>query len=72
MARITCRIEETYVENDEGREVEGVVATCSHCGRQTQAYGQGEGSRRRCLVEMSNECREEDRGHRATNYYIAD
>lgn len=72
MAKIRCRIKETYVYNDEGREVEGLVATCSHCNRETQAYGQGEGSRKMCLMKMKEDCREEDRGHKATNYYVSE
>lgn len=65
MARVECEIEEVVLENDEGYEQEGVEATCSRCGHQTQSFGVGPASRRRCLVLMREECPESEK-----NYYI--
>ena len=69
MSRISCRIQETYIYNDEGREVEGVIATCPRCGRETHAYGRSDGSVRRCMRLMKEECRDEDRGTAEINDY---
>ena len=63
--KVSCKIEETSLTNDSGREVEGVQATCSECGHVTESYGTGENSRKRCLALMREECPEGE-----TNYYI--
>lgn len=67
MATIRCGIEETELENDSGRVIDGVEATCSRCGHTTESFGTGEGSIRRCLVLMREEC---PRGE--TNYYVSE
>ena len=56
MSRITVSIEEEMLENDEGREIEGVVATCSACDHVTESFGTSERSVKRCLVLMREEC----------------
>ena len=65
MARVNCEIEETYIYNDEGREVEGCVATCGRCGHTTESYGRSDGSKNRCLILLRNECPNEE-----NNYYV--
>jgi hypothetical protein len=65
MARVLCAIEEDELENDEGRPVEGVRATCSRCGHSTESWGTGEASIRRCLVLLREECPEGQE-----NYYV--
>lgn len=55
-ARVACDVVPVYLENDDGREVEGVVATCSRCGHETESYGMGEASVRRCLALLRAEC----------------
>ena len=56
MPRVTCSVEETEVENDSGREIEGVRATCSKCGHETESGGVSDDSIRRCLALMREEC----------------
>jgi hypothetical protein len=63
--RVPCSIEETELENDRGRPVPGVVATCSRCRHETESFGTGEASRRRCLAVMAEECPENEE-----NYYF--
>ena len=67
MAKIKCSIEETYLENDSGIEVESVIATCSKCGHTTESFGTSEASIKRCLAIMNDEC---PRGE--NNFYIED
>jgi hypothetical protein len=69
MAKVYVRVVETYVHNDEGQEVEGLIATCQHCGRETKAYGRSERSRKFCIMKMSKECRKDNDGQKATNFY---
>jgi hypothetical protein len=56
MSRIEFQIEETELENDSGRMIPGVIARCSECDHETESYGTGENSRKRCLVLMREEC----------------
>lgn len=65
MARIECETEEVTLENDEGIEVDGVQATCSRCGHETESFGTSERSVKRCLVLMREECPEGE-----NNYYV--
>jgi hypothetical protein len=55
---VECKIEEVELENDQGRNVPGVKATCGVCGHVTESFGTGEKSRKRCLVVMRQECPE--------------
>ena len=55
-ARVACDVVPVYLENENGREVEGVVATCSRCGHETESYGTGAASVRRCLALLRVEC----------------
>jgi len=48
-------------------EDNSVRATCSRCGHETESFGQHEGSIRRCLVLMNEECPEDE-----DNYYVCD
>jgi anti-sigma factor RsiW len=54
--QVTCSIEETELENDEGREISSVCATCSRCDHETTAYGTSDRSVKRALVMMREEC----------------
>lgn len=56
MARIKCEITETTLEGEHGNDIDSVTATCSKCGHTTESYGTGDGSIKRCLVLMSEEC----------------
>lgn len=67
MATVKCEIEETTLEGDYGNEVEAVVATCMRCGHTTESYGTAEGSIKRCLVLMREECPQGEK-----NFYKAE
>ena len=56
--RVECEIEYVTLENEKGREVDGVRAICTDCGHETESYGTGEKSIKRCLVLMNEECPE--------------
>ncbi len=62
--RVYAEIEEVTLTNEEGTEIEGVMATCSRCDHATVSFGIGEASIRRCLVLLRKECPEEE-----TNFY---
>ena len=54
---VYCRVEEDEVEHDDsGRYVSGTKATCYRCGHETTSCGTSEGSRKRCLYLMGQEC----------------
>ncbi len=63
--RVRCAIEELELENDDGREIEGVRAICSRCDHETESFGTGDASRKRCLVLMREEC-----PHDEENFYL--
>ena len=65
--KVEVEIEETELENDSGRMIDGVCATCTRCGHTTESFGTGSGSRRRCLALMREECPENE-----SNFYVAD
>lgn len=55
MSRIAVTIDETELEGDYGT-VDGVCATCSRCGHDTESFGTSSASVRRCLALMREEC----------------
>lgn len=67
MARVKCEIEETKLENDQGRSIPGITATCSKCDHQTESFGTSEASILRCLALMREECPENE-----NNFYVGD
>jgi hypothetical protein len=64
--KITCSIGYTELENDEGYPVDGITATCSRCGHETESFGTSECSVRRCLALMREECPEDE-----NNFYTS-
>lgn len=56
MAEVEAEIEETELENEDGRMQPAVQATCSDCGHVTQSFGTSDASRKRCLVMLREEC----------------
>lgn len=56
--RIRVDFEEVEMTNDYGGSTAGVVARCSKCGHETESFGTGEGSQKRCLAVMNEECPE--------------
>ncbi len=63
--RIKCEINEVELENDNGYQVDGVIATCSKCGYTTESYGTDGPSIRRCLVLLNEGC-----PMKQNNFYI--
>ena len=53
--RQRCSVEYTELDNDYGY-TDGVVVTCDRCGRTTESFGTEEGSIKRCLYLLSEEC----------------
>lgn len=64
--RVEAEIEEAMLQGDY-REIEGVRARCSKCGHEVESFGTGEGSIKRCLALLREECPERER-----NFYVAD
>jgi hypothetical protein len=57
---VTAAIETTMLDdtNDLGETIHapGVRATCNECSHQTESFGTGGDSRRRCLALLRDEC----------------
>jgi hypothetical protein len=64
MAKVEVTIEEVTLKNDSGRALPGVRAECVRCGYVVESFGTGDGSRRRCLAVMRDDCPELE-----VNYY---
>jgi hypothetical protein len=58
MSKIKCTIEEITLEGDYSNDVQSVRATCNKCDHTTESYGTSEGSIKRCLALMHEECPE--------------
>lgn len=54
--RVEVEIATDFMENDNGHEVEGICATCTRCGHETQSFGTSERSVKRCLALLREEC----------------
>jgi hypothetical protein len=67
MSRIQCSVEEVDLENEHGRPVPGVRVCCGKCGHETESFGTGEASIKRCLALLREEC--PDGGK---NFYVTD
>lgn len=66
MATVTCELTEVELQGDYG-DVPSIVAVCSRCGNETESFGTGEASVRRCLVLMREECPRRER-----NFYVSE
>jgi hypothetical protein len=62
--RVLCEVVEVELEGDY-TEVDGVMATCSRCGHETESFGTSDASVRRCLALLREEC---PRGEH--NFYV--
>lgn len=56
MAKVECELNYVELENEDGREIPGVCVTCNKCGNETESFGEGEASIKRCLALMREEC----------------
>ena len=63
--KVECEVELTQEEDDFGTMRECVKATCTRCGHETMSWGHGEGSIKRCLALMREECEEGEQ-----NFYV--
>ena len=63
--KIEVDIEESETDNDNGKSVPCVIATCSRCGHEVMSFGTGDASRRRCLAVMREECPNDE-----CNFYV--
>jgi len=61
---VACEVVTAYLEGDYA-EVEGMCATCSRCGYETESFGTTEASIRRCLALLREGC-----PNREWNYYV--
>jgi hypothetical protein len=60
-----ARVDEIELDNEDGYPVDSVAATCSRCDHQTESYGTGDASRRRCLLMLRQTC-----PRRECNFYV--
>lgn len=58
MSKVNCQVEYTTDYNDNRREIDCVIVTCSKCGYQTTSWGHGVDSVKRCMAIMNEECPE--------------
>ena len=65
--RVLTDIEETELENDSGRRVDGLQITCSKCGHSVEVFGTSGASARRGAVMLKEECPEG-----GENYYVVE
>ena len=63
--RVVCTVDSVELENDDGYPVDGVCATCTKCGHETESFGTDAPSVRRCFALMREEC---PRGE--SNFYV--
>lgn len=64
--RVKVEIEEITLEGDHG-PVDSVCARCSRCDHETESFGTGEASVKRCLALLRDECPKDE-----NNFYQAD
>ena len=63
--KVPCEIDEVDLENDRGKTMDGVMATCQRCQHWETSFGTGEGSVKRCLVMLRENCPEGEK-----NFYV--
>jgi hypothetical protein len=62
--RVAVATAKTTVRDERGREAEGLILTCSRCGKTVEVYGTSGASIRRGYVKLRDGCEEKD------NFYI--
>ncbi len=63
--RVECEVAEVDLTNEDGRDVPGICVTCSRCDHETESYGTGDNSVKRCLVLLREECPKGE-----SNFYV--
>lgn len=65
MAKVKCFISFDTEDNDAGYQGVCTFAVCDKCGHETMSYGDHDGSVKRCLALMREECPQKE-----SNFYI--
>jgi hypothetical protein len=63
--RVTVVTAKTTVKDETGRKVEGIVLTCSRCGKTVEVFGTSDASVKRGFVKLREVCKETGR-----NFYV--
>lgn len=63
--RVECEIELIELMSSKGNPVESVRAICTECGHETESFGTGPASIKRCLALMNEECPQGE-----NNFYV--
>jgi len=63
--KIECDVDFLENEDDSGRMVKSVLATCPKCGHTTESFGHGEPSIKRCFALLGEEC-----PNKENNFYV--
>ena len=66
MAKIECEIDIIMLDDDEGRPIRSVRATCTACGHTAVSFGEGPRSIKRCFALLREECPMGE-----SNWYVA-
>jgi hypothetical protein len=61
--QVTVATAKTTVKDEHGRKVEGVVLTCSRCGKTVEVFGTSDASVKRGFVKLRETCKEK-------NFYV--
>jgi hypothetical protein len=62
--RVRIEIEETELEGEDGRPIDGLIVKCTRCNHQVEVYGTSTSSIKRGAVVLRDECPEDE-----TNFY---
>ncbi len=54
--QVECEVEEVEIVTEGRQDQPGIEAKCTRCDHVTQSFGTGEGSVKRCLALMNEEC----------------
>ena len=65
MAKVECMVDYTEEENEEGFVNDCVMVECGECGHETQSWGHGKPSVKRCLALLREECPDGE-----SNFYV--
>jgi hypothetical protein len=58
--KVPVEVEETFLENDEGIEVEGVCVMCTRCDHSVEVFGRSEKSILRGCAMLREDCPENE------------
>jgi hypothetical protein len=62
--RVAVTAEKATVKDERGREVDGLILTCSRCSKRVEVFGTSGASTRRGYVKLRDGCEEKD------NFYV--